>query len=97
MSRAALSNKSTRSSQSEKKETKIIYFRSPVSLNHQDAFRVPEQRKDGWMEVMVWKFNSKYKLEKNIIPMNLKLTTYEGTMSGLIICGLNFRPNIEYA
>ncbi|KAK9069584.1 hypothetical protein SSX86_011488 [Deinandra increscens subsp. villosa] len=76
-----------------KKENKIIYFRSPAPLNQHDAFGVPKQREDGWMEVMVWNFNSKYdKLEKNYIPMNLKLITYEGTMSGLIICGLEFRP-----
>ena len=74
-----------------KKETKIIYFRSPAPMNQHDA-SVPKQRKDGWMEVMVWKFDSKSKLGNNPIPMNLKLITYEGTMSGLTICGLDFQP-----
>ncbi|GJV43293.1 retrovirus-related pol polyprotein from transposon TNT 1-94 [Tanacetum coccineum] len=74
-----------------KKETKIIYFRSPAPLNQHDA-SIPKHRKDGWMEVMVWKFDSKSKFGNNRIPMNLKLITYEGTMSGLTICGLDFRP-----
>nr|GEY21667.1 protein kinase-like domain, phloem protein 2-like protein [Tanacetum cinerariifolium] len=52
----------------------------------------PVKRTDGWMEVMVWKFNTKYKHANNLIPMNLKLIAYEGTMSGLTICGLDFRP-----
>ncbi|KAM0065818.1 putative phloem protein [Helianthus debilis subsp. tardiflorus] len=76
------------------KGNQIIYFRTPSHLNHHDDFWIPEQRKDGWMEVMIWKFNSKYNnnLGKDVIPMNLKLVTYVGTMSGLIICGLEFRP-----
>ncbi|MFS7989571.1 putative phloem protein [Helianthus anomalus] len=74
-----------------KKENKIIYFRSPAALNHHDVFWVPQQRKDGWMEVMIWKFKPDY--NKQVVPMNLKLVTYEGTMSGLIICGLEFRPD----
>ncbi|XP_076950001.1 F-box protein At2g02240-like [Bidens hawaiensis] len=76
------------------KENQIIYFRSPASVNHHGAFWVPEQRKDGWMEVRIWKFNSKFdnNLGKDVIPMNLKLITCEGTMSGLIVCGLEFRP-----
>ncbi|XP_076940429.1 uncharacterized protein LOC143609604 [Bidens hawaiensis] len=74
-------------------EDKIIHFRSPAPSNQHDSFWVPALRKDGWMEVMVWKLNSRYnKLGNNYIPMNLKLITYEGTMSGLIICGLEFRP-----
>ncbi|KAD3337693.1 hypothetical protein E3N88_33213 [Mikania micrantha] len=39
-------------------ENRIIYFRFPAPLNLHDGFWVPEQRKDGWMEVMIWKFNS---------------------------------------
>ncbi|GKC11304.1 kinase-like domain, phloem protein 2-like protein [Tanacetum coccineum] len=74
-----------------KKETKIIYFRSPAPLNQHDA-SIPKHMKDGWMEIMVWKFDSKSKFGNNRIPMNLKLITYEGTMSGLTICGLDFRP-----
>ncbi|XP_071739339.1 uncharacterized protein [Rutidosis leptorrhynchoides] len=67
------------------KQTKFIYFRSPSQLNQHDGNWVPEQRKDGWMEVMIWEFNSKYKPGKNIIPMHLQLITYEGTMAGLIV------------
>ncbi|PWA89350.1 protein kinase-like domain, Phloem protein 2-like protein [Artemisia annua] len=74
------------------KETKTVYFRSPAPFNQHDGNSVPNQRADGWMEVMVWKFNSKYKLANNLIPMNLKLIAYEGTMSGLTICGMDFRP-----
>ncbi|XP_071739334.1 uncharacterized protein [Rutidosis leptorrhynchoides] len=76
-----------------KKPTKFIYFRSPAPYNQHDGIWVPEQRKDGWMEVMVWEFNSNYnKTGKNIIPMHLQLIAYEGTMSGLIVRALEFRP-----
>ncbi|XP_071739345.1 uncharacterized protein [Rutidosis leptorrhynchoides] len=76
------------------KPIKFIYFRSPAPYNQYDCANwVPEPRKDGWMEVMVWKFNSNYnKSGKNIIPMHLQLVAYEGTMSGLIVRGLEFRP-----
>ncbi|GJT75870.1 kinase-like domain, phloem protein 2-like protein [Tanacetum coccineum] len=74
------------------KETKTLYFRTSAPFNRHDANFVPNQRTDGWMEVMVWKFNSKYKLANNLIPMNLKLIAYEGTLSGLTICGIDFRP-----
>ncbi|XP_071719037.1 uncharacterized protein [Rutidosis leptorrhynchoides] len=74
------------------KERKIIYFRSPSASNLHDANWIPKQRNDGWMEVIIWTFNSKYKLGNNVIRMNLKLITYEENMAGLIICGLNFRP-----
>lgn len=74
------------------KDSKTVYFRSPAPFNQHDGNSVPNQRADGWMEVMVWKFNSKYKLANNLIPMNLKLIAYEGTMSGLTICGMDFRP-----
>ncbi|XP_071739322.1 F-box protein At2g02240-like [Rutidosis leptorrhynchoides] len=73
--------------------TKFIYFRSPAPYNQHDyANWVPKERKDGWMEVMVWNFNSKYKHGKVKIPMNLQLIAYEGTISGLIVCGLELRP-----
>ncbi|GJX56423.1 kinase-like domain, phloem protein 2-like protein [Tanacetum coccineum] len=54
--------------------------------------RIPRQRTDGLMEVEVWKFNSTHDLKNNCLPMSLRLTSYEGTMSGLIVCGLEFRP-----
>nr|XP_043617214.1 uncharacterized protein LOC122589040 [Erigeron canadensis] len=75
------------------KETRILYFRYPSPWNLHDTDWVPKQRKDGWMEVMVWKFNSKSKLRNDNVPMNLKLITYDGTMCGLIVCSLEIRPN----
>lgn len=73
------------------KEAEVIYFRSPSPWNLHKNNSVPEQREDGWKEVKVWKFNSG-QLEYGHIHLNLKLMSYEGTMSGLIICGLEFRP-----
>ncbi|KAJ0511674.1 putative protein kinase RLK-Pelle-CrRLK1L-1 family [Helianthus annuus] len=74
------------------KETGVVYFRSPNPWNVRDTDWVPRQRKDGWMEVIVWKFNSNYELKNDHLFVNLKLVTYEGTMSGLIVCGIKFRP-----
>ncbi|KAI7731741.1 hypothetical protein M8C21_021483 [Ambrosia artemisiifolia] len=75
-----------------RKETKDLYFRTPKEWNIHDINQVPKQREDGWMEVNVWKFNSKDQLRNDFIHLNLKLISYEGTMSGLIVCGLEFRP-----
>ncbi|KAK9058426.1 hypothetical protein SSX86_023268 [Deinandra increscens subsp. villosa] len=74
------------------KTAEIIYFRPPKPWNIHDITRVPKQRKDGWMEVNVWKFNSTHELKYDYIPVNLKLVSYEGRMSGLFVCGLEFRP-----
>lgn len=77
----------------ENKEAEIIYFKSPSRpWNIHDITRVPEQREDGWMEVNVWKFNSQQEIKNNCIPVKLKFISYEGTVSGLIVCGLEFRP-----
>ncbi|KAM0065844.1 putative protein kinase RLK-Pelle-L-LEC family [Helianthus debilis subsp. tardiflorus] len=73
-------------------EAKIIYFRSPRPWNIHENISIPIQREDEWMEVKVWKFNSNHQLKNDCIPVNLKFITYEGTMSGLIVCGLEFRP-----
>ncbi|MFS7990919.1 putative protein kinase RLK-Pelle-CrRLK1L-1 family [Helianthus anomalus] len=73
------------------KEAEIVYFRTPSPWNSHENNSVPEQREDGWMEVKVWKFNSN-QLKNGSIRVNLKLITYEGTMSGLVLCGLEFRP-----
>lgn len=76
-----------------KKEVEIIYFRSPKPWNLHDTNQAPQQRPDGWMEVKVWKFNLNHELIKNdSFRVNLKLISYEGTLSGLILCGLEFRP-----
>ncbi|GKF60624.1 hypothetical protein Tco_0177410, partial [Tanacetum coccineum] len=40
------------------KEIGILYFRTPDPWNIHDNHRVPKKREDGWMEVIVWKFNS---------------------------------------
>ncbi|KAJ0735788.1 putative protein kinase RLK-Pelle-CR4L family [Helianthus annuus] len=74
------------------KETGVLYFRHPNPWNVLDTDSVPRQRKDGWMEVIVWKFNSNYELKNDHLFVNLKLITYEGTMSGLIVRGIKFRP-----
>lgn len=76
------------------KESGILYFRSPSPWNlHDDTYnRIPKKREDGWMEVNVWKFNSNDGIRRDCIPINLKLISYEGTMAGLIVCGLEIRP-----
>ncbi|KAI7743146.1 hypothetical protein M8C21_005164, partial [Ambrosia artemisiifolia] len=62
------------------KEFKFLYFRSPRLVNLHSIKRVPKQREDGLMEVIVWEFNSG---NNDHVPMSLKLRCYEGTMSGL--------------
>ncbi|GJX33216.1 kinase-like domain, phloem protein 2-like protein [Tanacetum coccineum] len=75
------------------KEIEIIYFRSPSPINLHDTFRVPEKGKGGWMEVNVWEFNTDKELKDSHVPMDLILTSYElGTMRGLILNGIEFRP-----
>ncbi|GJX21733.1 hypothetical protein Tco_0226178 [Tanacetum coccineum] len=74
----------------------ILYFRTPSPWNIHDNNQVPEKREDGWMEVIVWKFNSTSELRKDYIPMHLKLIAYEGTMSGLIVGGLEIRPMLAF-
>nr|XP_043630831.1 uncharacterized protein LOC122602178 [Erigeron canadensis] len=69
------------------KETGILYFRPPSPWNLVATDRVPTERGDGWMEVIVAIFNSDCRF------LNLKLIAYEGTMSGLIIRNLEFRPS----
>ncbi|KAJ0624974.1 putative phloem protein [Helianthus annuus] len=75
------------------KVIKNLYLRSPNAWNIHDIDQVPKQREDGWMEVNVWTFKTK-DVQRMFqgISVNLKLISYEGTMSGLIVCGLEFRP-----
>lgn len=75
-----------------KKPAEIINFRSPSPWNLHENNSVPKRREDGWMEVKVWKFNSSHQLKNDCISVNLKLVAYEGTMSGLIVCGMEIRP-----
>lgn len=74
------------------KETEIIYFRPPNLINLHDSFRVPEERKDGWMEVKVWEFRTDIEKKYCHVPMDLKLISYEGNLNGLILYGLEFQP-----
>ncbi|XP_076950066.1 F-box protein At2g02240-like [Bidens hawaiensis] len=72
------------------KESKFIYFRSPRVVNLHGNERVPRNREDGLMEVIVWEFTSGN--NDHHVPMSLKLRCYEGTMSGLTVYGIEFRP-----
>ncbi|GJW19491.1 hypothetical protein Tco_0026927 [Tanacetum coccineum] len=47
------------------------------------------------MEIQLWKFNSAHEFKDDSLSMNMKFTSLEGTMSGLIVCGLEFRPVLE--
>ncbi|KAK9049484.1 hypothetical protein SSX86_031546 [Deinandra increscens subsp. villosa] len=68
---------------------KVVYFRSPRPWNIDDVDRVPQEREDGWMEVYMWNFKPD---QNNFISVYMIFTSYEGTMSGLIVRGLEFRP-----
>ncbi|KAD3337414.1 hypothetical protein E3N88_32934 [Mikania micrantha] len=74
------------------KQFKFLYFRSPRLVNLHGNKRVPKLRKDGLTEVIVWEFNLGNKFNDDHHPMSLKLRCYEGTMSGLIVYGIEFRP-----
>ncbi|GJW52741.1 kinase-like domain, phloem protein 2-like protein [Tanacetum coccineum] len=77
----------------ENKEAEFfVYFITPSQLNIHDFTRVPKQREDGWMEIQVWRFNSTHEFKDDSLSIDMKFTSHEGTMSGLIICGLEFRP-----
>nr|XP_043612221.1 uncharacterized protein LOC122583915 [Erigeron canadensis] len=74
------------------KESKFLYFRMPSPINLHPTIRVPKLREYGLMEVILWEFNSSKKLIDDHRLMHLKLRCYEGTMCGLIVCGVDFRP-----
>ncbi|XP_022009366.1 uncharacterized protein LOC110908699 isoform X3 [Helianthus annuus] len=74
--------------QQKNKQSEVVYFRSPKPWN---IGRVPQEREDGWMEVCVWKFKSNNELQNDRNSINLEFENYEGMMSGLIVCGLEFR------
>ncbi|GKD37694.1 kinase-like domain, phloem protein 2-like protein, partial [Tanacetum coccineum] len=76
----------------ENNEAEFLYFITPSPLNTNDVTRVPKQREDGWMEIQVWKFNSAHEFKDGSLSTDMKFTSHEGTMSGLIVCGLEFRP-----
>ncbi|KAI3506190.1 hypothetical protein L1887_28546 [Cichorium endivia] len=75
-----------------KERTKIISFTYPSTVNLDKIKWIPEQREDGWMEVIVWETIFDNTNNDEYIPMDLKLTCFEGNMSGLIVYGIEFRP-----
>ncbi|XP_052620150.1 uncharacterized protein LOC111907996 isoform X2 [Lactuca sativa] len=75
-----------------KERTKIISFTYPNIVNLDKIKWIPEQREDGWMEVIVWEFNVDSTHNDEFVPMDLRLTCFEGNMSGLIVYGIEFRP-----
>ncbi|GJW80318.1 kinase-like domain, phloem protein 2-like protein [Tanacetum coccineum] len=79
----------------ENNDAEFFYFITPSPLNINDITRVPKEREDGWMEIQLWKFNSTHEFKDDSLSMNMKFTSHEGTMSGLIVCGLEFRPVLE--
>ncbi|GKB17712.1 kinase-like domain, phloem protein 2-like protein [Tanacetum coccineum] len=79
----------------ENNEAEFVYFITPSLLNINGITRVPKKREDGWMEIQVWKFNSTRDVKDDSVSMNMKFTSLEGTMSGLMVCGLEFRPVLE--
>ena len=76
----------------ENNKTEFFYFITPTPLNINDFTRVPKQREDGWMEIQLLKFNSTRDLENDSFPINMRFTSLEGPLSGLIVCGLEFWP-----
>ncbi|KAK9050811.1 hypothetical protein SSX86_030219 [Deinandra increscens subsp. villosa] len=74
------------------KQFKFLYLRSPRVVNLHGNQRVPKLREDGLMEIIVWELNTSNKLHDDHLHMSLKLRCYEGTMSGLVVYGIEFRP-----
>ncbi|GKC39514.1 kinase-like domain, phloem protein 2-like protein [Tanacetum coccineum] len=69
----------------ENKEAEFLYFITPEPSNIHDITRVPKQREDGWMEIQLWKFNSAHEFKDDSLSMNMRFTSLEGTMPGLIV------------
>ncbi|KAM0005574.1 putative protein kinase RLK-Pelle-CrRLK1L-1 family [Helianthus debilis subsp. tardiflorus] len=76
--------------QSTNNHTKVVYFSPQRPWNIDNIDQVPREREDEWMEVHVWNFKSNFELQYDCI--NLDFRSCEGTMSGLIVRGLEFRP-----
>ncbi|KAI3506193.1 hypothetical protein L1887_28549 [Cichorium endivia] len=77
-----------------KERTNIISFTYPSTVNLDKIKWVPEQRKDGWMEVMVWETMFDNTNNDEYIPMDLKLSCFEGNMYGPILDSIN--PDHNY-
>ncbi|GJV59328.1 kinase-like domain, phloem protein 2-like protein, partial [Tanacetum coccineum] len=69
----------------ENNEAEFVYLITPSPLNIHGFTRIPKQRDDGWMEIQVWKFNSARKFKDDSLSMNMKFTSHEGIMFGLIL------------
>ncbi|GJX04141.1 kinase-like domain, phloem protein 2-like protein, partial [Tanacetum coccineum] len=69
----------------ENNEAEFFYFITPSQLNINGITRVPKQMEDGWMEIQLWKFNSTHEIKDDSLSMNMKFTSHEGIMSGLIV------------
>ncbi|PWA73099.1 protein kinase-like domain, Phloem protein 2-like protein [Artemisia annua] len=80
----------------ENNEAEFVYFITPSPLNINGITRVPKQREDGLMEIQVWKFNSTHEFKDDSLSIEMKFTSHEGYMCGLIVCGLEFRPISQF-
>ncbi|GJW52442.1 kinase-like domain, phloem protein 2-like protein [Tanacetum coccineum] len=76
----------------ENNEAEFAYFITPSLLNVHDFTQFPKQREDTWMEIQLCKFNSTHEFKDGSLSIDMKFTSLEGIMSGLIVCGLEFRP-----
>ncbi|GKB87829.1 kinase-like domain, phloem protein 2-like protein [Tanacetum coccineum] len=79
----------------ENNEAEFVYSITPSPLNVHDITKFPKQREDGWMEIQLCNFNSTRKFKDGSFSINMKFTSLEGIMSGLIVCGLEFRPAVK--
>jgi hypothetical protein len=79
----------------ENNETEFVYFITPSPLNVHDITQFPKQREDGWMEIQLCNFNSTHESKDGSLSIDMKFTSLEGIMSGLIVCGLEFRPTVN--
>ncbi|GJS79714.1 kinase-like domain, phloem protein 2-like protein [Tanacetum coccineum] len=79
----------------ENNEAEFVYFITPSPLNVHDITQFPKQREDGWMEIQLCTFNSTREFKDGSLSINMKFTSLEGIMSGLIVCGLEFRPAVK--
>ncbi|GKC54764.1 kinase-like domain, phloem protein 2-like protein, partial [Tanacetum coccineum] len=68
----------------ENNEAQFVYFVTPSRWNINGITRVPKRREDGWMEIQLWKFNSTHEFKDDSLTIDMKFTSHEGTMSGLI-------------
>lgn len=88
---------------SHSEDTCNIYLRSPQTpviingkvdekiyspMNRPRVKGLPQRRSDGWMEVQIWEFRTITKM----ICMHLELSSYDETLKGIKVQGIEFRP-----